>query len=122
MIKSFEEALNETVNKFADVLLVGSHEPRNATNLTNAVDYLESTPQIRSLRKYCKVLEIIDEYQVDVWLLKQCDYENYIRIRKEAEVSIGQIVNENGILSEDEIPQEEFEFIKRYYEEQDKGE
>ena len=50
-----------------------------------------------------KVLNIIKEYQVDIWLLKQCDYENYIRIRKEALVSVGQVVNENGNILEDEI-------------------
>ena len=41
-----------------------------------------------------KVLELIKEYEIDVWLLKQCDYENYIRIRKEAMVSVGQITEE----------------------------
>ena len=55
------EALNETVNKFADVILLGGHEERNATNLTNAFDYLERTPQIRTLRKCVKALEIIKE-------------------------------------------------------------
>lgn len=53
------EALNETVNKFADVILLGGHEERNATNLTNAVNYLERTPQIRALRKCVRALEII---------------------------------------------------------------
>lgn len=61
-----------------------------------------------------KALEIIKEYQVDVWLLKQCDYENYIRIRKEAMVSIGQFVNENGVVLEDEIPEEYFDLVKRW--------
>ena len=59
MDKEFEEALNETVNKFADVILVGGHEERNATNLANAVDYLERTPQIRALRKYGKALQLV---------------------------------------------------------------
>ena len=59
-----------------------------------------------------KAWEVVKEYQVDIWLLKQCDYENYIRIRKEALVSTGQIVNENGEVFEDEIPQQEFNFIK----------
>lgn len=59
MIKEFEEALNETVNKFADVIIVGGREERNATNLANAVDYLERTPQIRALRKCVKALQLI---------------------------------------------------------------
>lgn len=64
-----------------------------------------------------KMLDIIKEYQVDIWLLKQCDYENYIRIRKEATVSIGQIVNENGIILEDEITEEYFNLLKRWVDE-----
>lgn len=59
MIKGFEEALNETVNKFADVILQATREPKNATILTNTVDYLEKTPQIRALRMYCKALQLI---------------------------------------------------------------
>lgn len=59
MSKRFEEALNETVNKFADVILQTTREPKNATNLTNTIDYLERTPQIRALRMYCKALQLI---------------------------------------------------------------
>lgn len=59
MDKKFEEALNETVNKFANVMLQTTNEPKNATYLTNAVNYLERTPQIKALRKYCKALQLI---------------------------------------------------------------
>lgn len=59
MEKVFEEALNETVNKFADVMLQATNEQKNATNLINAVDYLERTPQIIALRKYGKALQLI---------------------------------------------------------------
>lgn len=59
MDKAFEEALNETVNKFADVMLQATNEPKNATNLINAVDYLERTPQIIALRKYGKALQLV---------------------------------------------------------------
>ena len=69
-----------------------------------------------TIEKELQALYIIKEYQVDMWLLNQCDYENYIRIRKEAMVSIGEVVNENGEVFEDEIPQEEFEFVKKYFE------
>ena len=64
------------------------------------------------IEKDLKALKIIKEYQVDIWLLKQCDYENYIRIRKEALISVGQVVNENGNVLEDEITEEEFNFLK----------
>ncbi len=59
MDKEFEEALNETVNKFADVMLQTTNEPKNATYLTNAVNYLERTPQIKALRKYVKALQLV---------------------------------------------------------------
>lgn len=59
MNKKFEEALNETVNKFADVMLQTTNEPKNATYLTNAVNYLERTPQIKTLRKYGKALQLV---------------------------------------------------------------
>lgn len=72
--------------------------------------------ELKLIEKSLKALEIIKEYQVDVWLLKQCDYENYIRIRKEAMVSVGQIVNENGIILEDEITEEYFDLVKRWIE------
>ena len=62
-----------------------------------------------------KILSIIKEYQVDIWLLKQCDYENYIRIRKEAMVSVRKIVNEKGLILEDEITPDEFDTLKRYF-------
>ena len=76
--------------------------------------YLDIKQSLIKSQEQEKVLEIIKEYQVDIWLLKQCDYENYIRIRKEAMVSIGQIVNEDGIILENEITQEEFDLLKRY--------
>lgn len=76
-------------------------------------DFYENELQtLESIEKSLKALEIIKEYQVDVWLLKQCDHENYIRIRKKAMVSVGQIVNENGTILEDEITEEEFNLLK----------
>jgi hypothetical protein len=59
-----------------------------------------------------QAFDIIKEYQVDTWLLNQCDYENYIRIRKEARVSIGQIINEDGESVEEEISEKEFDLLK----------
>jgi hypothetical protein len=59
-----------------------------------------------------QAFDIIKEYQVDTWLLNQCDYENYIRIRKEARVSIGQIINEDGKSVEEEISEVEFNLVK----------
>ena len=94
-MSKLEEALNETVNKFADVILLGGHEERNATNLTNAIDYLERTPQIRTLRKCVKALEIIKknpynsgiciEYlKINKHNLNMLDYKHYCMTIKDA--------------------------------------
>ena len=50
--------------------------------------------ELERLKAQEKVFKLIKEYEVDVWLLKQCDYENYIRIRRNAMVSIKQITEE----------------------------
>lgn len=33
-----------------------------------------------------KILEILREKRVDLWLVDNCDYENYVRIRKKCEI------------------------------------
>ena len=54
----------------------------------------------KCIKKELTALEIILEYKVDIWLLSECDYENYIRIRKEAMI-------ENEL-----IPKDKYEFLK----------
>ena len=51
------------------------------------------------LFKKAIAFDVIKEKQVDVWLLQQCDYENYVRIRKEAKM-------------EDELTEEEYNLLK----------
>lgn len=35
-----------------------------------------------------KAFKILKKYKVDIWLLKRCNYEDYIRIRKEAGIKV----------------------------------
>ena len=56
-----------------------------------------------------KMLRIIKEYQVDIWLLLNCNYDDYIRIRKECLI-------ENKILVDNEekndiLPEEFFYYL-----------
>jgi hypothetical protein len=81
--------------------------------VNNGVDSLSIIKQALTTKsKKEQAFDIIKEYQVDTWLLNQCDYENYIRIRKEARVSIEQIINEDGESVEEEISYEEFNLVK----------
>lgn len=112
------EVLDNTISPLLEPILVEYEDDlsdkitANYFALKQAL--IKAQEQEKENAKYKKVLEIINEYQVDIWLLKQCDYENYIRIRKEAMISIRQITNDNGEIIEDEIPQEEFDTLKRY--------
>ena len=106
MFSDYQETKDDDFCKDADEMVEALETIKELVDLQKEI----SSP----LDVVVKVLEIIKEYQVDVWLLKQCDYETYLRIRKEAMVSVGQIVNENGIVLEDEITKEYFDLVKRW--------
>ena len=63
-----------------------------------------------------KTLNLLKEYEVDIWLLKQCDYENYIRIRKECHIEVEKIKNEDGLIVDFVIPAEDFYYLKEVLE------
>lgn len=116
LVSIFEGLSQDERHKFIEHLYYHWEEMKEALEDKNEELVKENTELKAEAQKEHKALEIIKEYQVDVWLLKQCDYENYIRIRKEAMVSVGQIVNENGAILEDEISEEYFDLIKRWIE------
>lgn len=116
LVSIFEGLSQDERHKFTEHLYYHWEEMKEALEDKNEELIKENTELKAKAQKEHKALEIIKEYQVDVWLLKQCDYENYIRIRKEAMVSVGQIVNENGAILEDEIPEEYFDLVKRWIE------
>lgn len=116
LVSIFNGLNQEERHKFIEHIYYNWEKMKEALEDKNEELVKENTELKAKAQKEHKVLEIIKEYQVDVWLLKQCDYENYIRIRKEAMVSLGQIVNENGAILEDEIPEEYFDLVKRWIE------
>lgn len=72
-------------------------------------DKVEAELQIGDTNK--KILDIIKEYQVDIWLLHNADYENYIRIRKACLV-ISEINTETGKVVDDDIPENLFNYLQ----------
>lgn len=91
------KALNIIKNTLEDIQFYN----RNV-KIDNSIYDLFDTIKQALETKFKKELawEIAREYKVDIWLLSQCDYENYIRIRKEAMV-------ENEL-----IPKDKYEFLK----------
>lgn len=63
--------------------------------------------------KELKALKIIDDCDVDVWLLKHCDYSNYCRVRKLCLESTGNAdVDDSGKEVINLPTEEEFDFLK----------
>lgn len=119
MSKEFEEALNETVNKFADVILKAGHEPKNATNLTNAVDYLERTPQIRALRKYVRALQLIKTKSKNNYnLALVVDSETYEKYCEQFKYFLNKYKEKAGafeIWEEDKYSFEEYNLLREVF-------
>jgi hypothetical protein len=107
MDKEIEELKNIVVIHFG---ALGFLNPSENEQILKDRDKVLNALTTKSKKE--QAFDIIKEYQVDTWLLNQCDYENYIRIRKEARVSIGQIINEDGESVEEEISEEEFNLLK----------
>lgn len=119
MEREFEEALNETVNKFADVMLQASKEPKNVINLTNAVDYLERTPQIRALHKYCKALQLIKaKSKKNYNLALVVDSGTYELYCKQFKYFLDDYVEKGGafeIWEEDKFSLEEYNLLREVF-------
>lgn len=117
--KEFEEALNETVNKFADVMLQAINEPKNATNLTNAVDYLEKIPQIIALRKYGKALQLVKTKSKDNYnLALVTDSGTYEQYCKQFEYFLNDYKEKGGafeIWEEDRFSFEEYSLLREVF-------
>ncbi|MCR5350088.1 MAG: hypothetical protein K6E20_03750 [Acholeplasmatales bacterium] len=76
------KALEEIVNKFAEQMIRANKEDLTAINKTDAIEYLYRTPQVRTLEKGLKALEIIKELESEITLfaiLKKCkNYDDYL--------------------------------------------
>ena len=64
-----------------------------------------------------RVLNLLKEFEVDIWLLKICDYDNYCRIRTEC------LKNNVNYYDDDNSPciplptEEDYNFLQQYFEE-----
>lgn len=76
------------------------------------IDVEERDMNENELDKYKKAFDIIKEYIVDIWLLENCDYENYIRIRKECLIENNKSITEDGKITDDVIPENLFNKLK----------
>ena len=47
-----------------------------------AFDGITKGDMVEIIEKSLKAFEILSDCDVDIWLLKHCDYENYCRIRR----------------------------------------
>ena len=109
-INTIKQALiqAEKDKKYIDKLLDESIKDKETImNLRNENDKLKITKSKKEL-----AWEIAREYKVDLWLVSQCDYENYLRIRKEATVENEMIASDSSDNVEDIIPRDMFELLK----------
>lgn len=119
MTKEFEEALNETVNRFSYVILEAIREPQTATNLTTAFNYLERTPQIRALRMYCKALQLIktkskNNYNLAL-VVDSGTYEQYCEQFKYFLDNYREKGGEFEIWEEDKLSFEEYNLLREVF-------
>ena len=67
----------------------------------------------KDLDKYIKTYNILNDCDVDIWLLKHCDYENYCRVRTLCLKATGNADVDDANREVINLPtKEEFEFLK----------
>ncbi len=65
--------------------------------------------------KKLKALRIIDDCDIDIWLLKHCDYSNYCRVRKLCLEATGNADVDDANREVINLPtEEEFDFLKEF--------
>lgn len=63
-----------------------------------------------------KILEILREKRVDLWLVDNCDYENYVRIRKKCEID-SNVYCDDGAVVDYTITKNEFGSVQNWLDE-----
>ena len=58
-----------------------------------------------------EALELIIFKDVDIWLLKNADYVNYVRIRNNSLID-SRIYCDDGAIIDNQLTQKEFDFLK----------
>lgn len=104
------EALEKVAEDYKDLVIKYYYASNIDKNERRELFY-KLDKDFEIIKKQLKALEIIKNKNVDVWLLKNCDYENYCRIRKEAMID-NKIYCDDGAVIDNELTQEEYDFLK----------
>ena len=76
----------------------------------------ENLQEYEIIEKDLEVLEILREKQVDLWLVDNCDYENYVRIRNNCQIDT-KVYCDDGAVVDYTITKEEFELVQNWLDE-----
>ena len=58
-----------------------------------------------------KAYNLIINKEVDIWLLNNCDYDNYVRIRKQSLID-SKVYCDDGAIIDNQLTRDEFNFLK----------
>ena len=58
-----------------------------------------------------KAYNLIINKEVDIWLLNNCDYDNYVRIRNQSLIN-SKVYCDDGAIIDNQLTRDEFNFLK----------
>lgn len=58
-----------------------------------------------------KAYNLIINKEVDIWLLNNCDYDNYVRIRNQSLID-SKVYCDDGAIIDNQLTRDEFDFLK----------
>ena len=64
-----------------------------------------------------KAYNLIINKEVDIWLLNNCDYDNYVRIRKQSLID-SKVYCDDGAIIDNQLTRDEFNFLKEIQDEE----
>ena len=67
--------------------------------------------KVADMVRRAKAYDLITMKQVDMWLVNHCDYENYVRIRKSANID-NKVYCDDGAVIDMELTEDEFYELK----------
>ena len=74
--------------------------------------YHRELPELDIIKNDLDLFETIINKDVDIWLVRNCDYENYIRIRKLSLID-SKVYCDDGAVVENQLTKDEFEKIQQ---------
>ena len=64
-----------------------------------------------------KAYNLIINKEVDIWLLNNCDYDNYVRIRNQSLIN-SKVYCDDGAIIDNQLTRDEFNFLKEIQDEE----